>query len=173
MPNQMDKVVAKAKGKIAAVKARSDGLRGVFTKLAEQHREAIALLSHLENVSDLEKRRELWTVIRKALVSHERAEISEVYSVLMRYEATRGIASQHALEAGRLESTLDELDGLSFEDVSWEPKFQQLVLTLKGHIGREEDEFFPVGQEVLGEDTVKQLEDAYDRAQERELGRIV
>jgi hypothetical protein len=127
----------------------------------------------LKNVDDLEKRRELWTVIRKALVSHERAEISEVYSALMRYEATRGIASQHALEAGRLETTLEELDLVSFDDVRWEPAFEQLVLSLKGHIAREEEEFFPVGQEVLGDDAVQQLEDAYVRAQRRELARMI
>ena len=82
MPNPIENIAAKAAGKVGAIEAMAKGLNGVFVTLAEQHHEACVLLSRAEGTKDAEKRRELWTEIKKQLVSHERAELAEVYPAL-------------------------------------------------------------------------------------------
>ena len=77
MPNRMDHAIAKTKGTVKAVKARFEGLTGVFATLAKQHGEAGSLLHAV--VADRSKREELWPQIRTALLSHERAEMRVIY----------------------------------------------------------------------------------------------
>lgn len=78
MPNRMDSMISKGAGMVKAVKARLEGLVGVFKTLAEQHGEVAALLKRLQHSPD--KRSELWPEIRRELLSHERAELREVYA---------------------------------------------------------------------------------------------
>ncbi len=172
MSNQLEKTVAKGIGKFAAVKARGKGLRGVFTKLSEQHSEALSLLSRLQTMSDATKKRELWLDVRRQLLSHERAEIAVVYPALMLIDEANGIVSQHALEAGRIELAISELDFVSVEAPAWKPALARLAGMVKGHASEEETELFPRAQILLGEENSAALEAAFTEAQAREAAEI-
>src|SRR5262249_48663483 len=96
MPNRMDSMLSKGGGMMKGVKARLEGLTGVFRTLAEQHGEVAAMLKRLQ--SKPEKKAELWPEIRRELLSHERGEIREVYPVLRQHVQTRALAEHHDQE---------------------------------------------------------------------------
>ena len=85
MSNPFQDLVAKVTGKAAGVEARAKGLKGVFRKLAEQHHEVGSLLASAQKADDPAG---LWQRIRTELVSHEQAELVEIYPVLVANERT-------------------------------------------------------------------------------------
>ncbi len=172
MPNPIENAMAKGAGKVAAVEARAKGLKGVFTKLAEQHREAATLLSRAESTNDINKRRDLWTEIKRQLISHERAELAEIYPVLAGYDATREIARLHDAEAATLESTIRQLDAMTLETPAWKTTLERLIALVKQHVAQEETDFFPRAQQTIGDEATRQLEDVYLQAQKRAMSDI-
>jgi hypothetical protein len=170
--NPIEKAAAKMAGKTANVEARIKGLTGVFAKLAEQHHEASALLSSLEKATDHTKRRDLWRQIRKDLLSHEQAELLEIYPVLDGYAATREIAQLHAEQAGELEELIGHVDLIAVQSDGWRPALQRLIVKVGEHVAEEEKSYFPQAQHALGEERVKKLEQPYLRAQERMKERL-
>lgn len=165
--NPIEKAAAKMIGKTAGVDARFKGLKGVFAKLAEQHHEAAALLSSAEKATDDTKRSELWRRIRKELLSHEQAELLEIYTVLEGYAATRDIAYAHAERASELEDLVDHVDALGVQSDAWRPAVQRLIVKLNAHVAEEEERTFPRAQQALGEERVKKLEQPFLRTQAR------
>src|SRR3977135_2466990 len=69
MPNRMDSMLSKGAGVMKGVKARLEGLTGVFKTLAEQHGEVTAMLKRLQ--SKPEKKAELWPEIRRARLAQQ------------------------------------------------------------------------------------------------------
>jgi len=102
----MDTMIAKSTGAVKSMEARLHGLVGVFKTLAEQHGEVSALMKRVKHHAD--KRADLWPVIRLELVSHEKGELREVYSVLRDLPETRALADHHEAEASELSALIDE-----------------------------------------------------------------
>src|SRR5688572_5783073 len=127
MPNIIEEFAAQAAGKVGAVAARVKGLTGVFSKLVEQHREAAALLKRASMSQDPEKRHDLWRRIRVELLSHERAELREVYPAFQRHPELENIAQQHERLADELEASVRELDATDVSSDAWNPKLQRLI----------------------------------------------
>ena len=166
MSNQMQNVVSKMAGKAAAAEAHFRGLRGVFTKLAEQHHAVATLLTRALHVEGLRERNELWTEIRKELISHEQGELLEVYPVLESYEATRELARRHGDHANELEDAIADLDAIGAGAPAWKPALERLIAIVKEHVALEEQELFPRAQQALGDEAARQLERAFLRAKE-------
>src|SRR5262245_11583156 len=101
---KMDDMISKGVGKAKGVKARMQGLKGIFKTLAEEHGEVSVLLKRASTTSDPEVRKELFPKIRKALLAHEQGEVHVLYTTLRQYDETRGLADHHDEEATELES---------------------------------------------------------------------
>lgn len=154
MPNRMHPVESTTAGKVKPVKARVEGLVGVFETLAEQHAEVKALLRKLQD--NPEMRAELWPDIRRELLSHEKAELREVYSVLRMHAPTAELADHHDEEAGEMETLVDEIENADPE--TWQMLFDDLVDSVSFHAAEEEREIFPKAQRVIGDAAAKQLD---------------
>jgi hemerythrin superfamily protein len=154
MPNRMDSMISKGAGKLKGVKARLDGLVGVFRTLAEQHGEVKVLLERLQDKP--EKKPELWPEIRRELLSHERGELREVYPVLRQHMQTRALAEHHDQEAAEMESLIEKLD--TPQTLDWQALYNQLVDAVIHHAEEEEKEIFPKAQAVLGDQACKALD---------------
>ncbi len=154
MPNRMDSMLSKGAGVMKGVKARLEGLTGVFKTLAEQHGEVTAMLKRLQ--SKPEKQAELWPEIRRELLSHERGEVREVYPVLRQHVQTRALAEHHDQEAAEMERLIERIDTATAAD--WRPLFDQLVDTVIRHANQEESDIFPKAQEAIGAQAAKDLE---------------
>ena len=155
MPNRIDSMLSHGMGKVKAVKARLSGLVGVFKTLAEQHGEVTALLERART-SD-EKFTELWPTNRRELLSHEKAEMREVYPVLRARDATRQLAEHHDAEAAKLEQLIANVDELAVASPARRELFQQLIDTVMEHAREEETDIFPKAQEAIGKSQAEAL----------------
>lgn len=164
MTNPVEHVKAKVAGMAGAVEARMKGLKGVFRKLSEQHHEVSSLLATAVETDDYTKRAALWADIRRELVSHEQAELLQVYPVIEEHEITKDIGHRHTESAGELEAAVRELDGLGFQSDAWRAGAERLLVIVREHARVEEEEFFPRAQEALGEQVAQALEPSFTRA---------
>jgi hemerythrin superfamily protein len=156
MTTSMDKIVSTGKGKLKGVKARLDGLTGIFKTLTAEHGEVSALLERAKD--SVERRAELWPTIRAQLLSHERGEIRELYPVLRSMDATAELADHHDAEAKDMEDMILDLDHLPITTDAWGLLFDQLADAVLHHAEEEETEMFPQAQAALGEALTQELD---------------
>jgi hypothetical protein len=164
MANPIDQIEAKTMGTAHAVKAGFKGLRGVFLHLAQEHGEVGALMKRVNKSTDPETRSEHYPKIRTELLSHERGELAEVYSVLARLDATHDIAAAHHQEAQQLELAIAAVDQLDFASPEWGAAFGRVLALVEKHVEEEETHFFPKAQEVIDEAQSKVLLQRYEAA---------
>lgn len=156
MSNRMDHAVAKTKGVMKGIKARIDGLSGVFETLAKQHGEALSLLDAVRK--DATKRAELWPQIRTALLAHERSEMRVLFPELRMYDELRPLANQHDAEATELERMIHDLDAIEIASATWGNLLDRLADNIKRHANEEETDTFPRAQDAIGVARAKQLD---------------
>jgi hemerythrin superfamily protein len=164
MANQIENAAAKAMGTVKAVKAGFNGLRGVFLHLAQEHGEVSELMRHVAKSDDPKVRREHFPHIRAELLSHEKGELSEVYSVLANYESMRSVVLEHNAEAHDLEKAIAAVDVLEFGSDEWPSAFNHLFALVQTHVEEEESDFFPRAQELIDEDESKVLLKRFEEA---------
>jgi hemerythrin superfamily protein len=168
MPNRTDAAIAKTKGAAHRVRARMDGLHGVFATLAKQHAEVTALMKRVED--DSERREDLWPKIRTELLSHEKAELRVIYPELRMNAGTRGYADQHEEDAQELELLIGELDDEPIDSLQWGAKFELLAATVREHAKFEEKQIFPEAEKALGKLRTKALDDEFTASKEQIAG---
>jgi hypothetical protein len=139
-------------------------LTGVFALLVNEHRKASELLQRTATET-AQERRTSWPLVRRQLLSHERAETLEVYSALEGHEAARDIIEQHSARAGELESVIGELDDIDYDSEHWDAKLRDVIARVEDHVREEETEFFPRAQELLGEAGSLELRERFVSAQ--------
>lgn len=152
---------AKTAVEMKSLTARAQGLRGVFLTLAQQHAEAAALLAALERTTDPHARRESWTRLRVALLSHERAECEVVYSTLYRYGLTQQLARAHEDSAAELEELIGNVQQLDPSDAGFTVEVAKLANYVRGHAEEEENVWFPAAQAILTDGRLEQLDASF------------
>jgi hemerythrin superfamily protein len=156
MPTRMDSMGSKGAGTAKGVEARLRGLVGVFKTLAEQHGEVSSLLQRVKR--DRDKRVALWPKIRQELLSHEKAELREVYPVLSAHSEIRSLALQHDVEANELSMLIDRIHATEISSEEWGGLFEQLIVLVERHAHEEEQEIFPKAQDAIGVAQAKEIE---------------
>lgn len=170
MSNPLEQTLAKGAGMVGAVGAHLRGLDGVFATLVSQHREAASLLSRALDSDDPDKRRELWSEIRRKLMAHETAEKQVVYATLQSYAGMQQIVMQHDREADALDAAIAEVDDAGYANTGWTTSVRALIALIEDHVRHEEEDFFPRALEAIGSDTAKGLSERYDVAHEALMG---
>jgi hemerythrin superfamily protein len=140
-----------------AVLVRKAGLAGVFAAAAQDHREIGRLIDKAKATRDATRLAELWSEIRVELLAHERAETSQIFSVLERHPLAGALARYHRREAAALEHVIDRLGTLDTAGGPWYRLFRQLADTLEQHAAEEEREIFPKAQRVIGRQRAEEL----------------
>lgn len=161
MTNIIERAVARAAAKWGGIQATAKGQYGVFRRLSEEHREIASWLRSVATTSDVETRRELWPVLRDALLAHERAEMQEVYPDFEWHPSLVDNVVTHDEDAERLQDFVNELERLGFESHDWQPTVAKLEALMNAHIEREEELLFPHVQAVIGKDRAEELEARY------------
>jgi hypothetical protein len=167
MPNTVENFAAKTAGKAAGLRARAQGLVGVFNVLAQQHEQVASLLTRAKQAEDPAKRRDLWSQVRCELICHERAELSTVYPVIEENPASADIARVHADSSRDLEAAIANVDGLGYDSSGWEGALHSLIELVQQHVEQEEKEFFPRAQETMGKEAAHALERPFLAAQQQ------
>ena len=164
MPNAIEQLGVKAVGTVKAVKAGFNGLRGVFLHLAEEHGEVGALMKHVSKSRDAQVRRQYYAQIRAELLSHERAELAEVFPPLSHHDSTRELVVLHNQEAAELEAAIYAIDALDPASDAWVLAFERLLAVVEQHVEEEEKDFFPMAQAAIGEAAAVALLKSYEAA---------
>lgn len=140
-------------------------LAGVFETLVMQHRQILDLLRRASASSSAARREALWTDARRELLSHERAEELALYATLEGYDAAQELLEQHGDQSVQLELAIADLDATQCDSVDWTEQLREMMAMVEEHVRDEETEFFPRAQELLGENTARELEDPFATAQ--------
>jgi hypothetical protein len=164
MPHSVNKIISEAMGAAKDVKAGFKGLSGVFMHLMEEHGKVGALIKRVARSDDEAVRSELYPTIRRELRAHETGELKVVYPALAEFAETSAIAAAHATEASELDLRIAEVDALAYGDPGWGPAFERLAELVEEHVDREESEFFPKGQKVLGSERAEELLPRFEAA---------
>jgi hemerythrin HHE cation binding domain-containing protein len=147
-------------------------LAGVFETLSEQHRQALQLLRQAGTPQATGKRQEHWDAARRWLLSHERAEMETVFSALEGYSTADALLKMHTQQAIELESAINQLESTHIDSDDWIERLRDVMALLDDHLRDEENDFFQRAQELLGENTAREL-DAPFMARQRELLRAL
>ena len=172
MANQVEKLAAKAMGNVKSGLAAAKGLKGVFLTLAKEHGESSVLMKRCAASHEREKRTELWEEVRRALLSHEKAEVKIVYPVLHERAGTEAMAQQHDREAQTMEEMIQRLEELDIESRAWTELFSKLEDTVQHHAHEEESDIFPAAMDALDEDEPDALQSRYENEKERVLAEL-
>lgn len=167
MPNPVERLAAEAMGAAKDAKAAFKGLTGVFPHLMEEHGKLSALIMRVGMSSDAAVHAKSYPTIVSQLLAHEKAETIAVYPVLAEYAELSGVVMSHAGEAHELETALAQVDALAFGAPAWAPAFERLARLVQAHVDREESEFFPKAQRVIGAERAQQLLAAFEAAKLR------
>jgi hypothetical protein len=143
-------------------------LAGVFETLAEQHRQALQLLLGAGTPQPATKRRESWNAARRWLLSHERAEMDTVFSALEGYAQADLLLKVHTQQAIELESAINQLESTDVESDTWIERLRDVLALVDDHLRDEENDLFQRAQELLGENTARELDGPF-MARQREL----
>ena len=170
MPNKIEKAASEVMGAMKDVKATFKGLTGVFKHLMEEHGKVSALIKRVSMSKDEKVRAENFPTIRSELLGHETGELQVVYPALAEYPATSWIAEEHSRHAGELKKCIEELDRLSFRDAGWGPAFDRLANLVDEHVTKEEGDYFPKAQKVLGDQRSEELLPRFEAAKKRAPG---
>jgi iron-sulfur cluster repair protein YtfE (RIC family) len=170
MPNRIEKAASEVMGAMKDVKATFKGLTGVFKHLMEEHGKVGPMLKRVGMSSDAKVRAELYPTLRHELLGHETGELKVVYPALAEYPETSAIAEEHARQAGELQQCIEELDRLSFGDAAWGPTFDRLASMVEEHVSKEEGDYFPKAQKVLGDQRAEELLPRFEAAKKSAPG---
>jgi hemerythrin superfamily protein len=140
-------------------------LAGVFETLVMQHRQILDLLRRARASSSAARRKALWVDARRELLSHERAEELAVYASLEGHDAAQMLLEQHGDQSVQLELAIADLDATECDSVDWIEQLGDMMAMIEEHVRDEETDFFPRAQELLGENTARELEDPFATAQ--------
>lgn len=143
-------------------------LAGIFETLSEQHRQAMELLRSAGTPQAPSKRYESWEAARRWLLSHERAEMDTVFSALEGYTGADTLLKAHTQQAIEMESAINQLESTPIESDTWIERLRDVMALLDDHLRDEENEFFQRAQELLGENTARELDGPF-MARQREL----
>src|SRR5690606_23901841 len=120
-----------------------------------------ALLMRAKSTNDPAKQQDIWQKIRVELLSHERAELAEVYPELEKYADTRDIALRHQAEAEQLETAVQRVEATSFGTDDWHQSLRSLTDLVKHHVDEEEKSFFPRAMGTLDKDIARDLDQRF------------
>lgn len=161
MPSAIEEAAANAAGKFAALQGTVRGLKGVFRRLAYEHKEAGVLLKRAGATTDLVKRSHLWTKVRDEMVAHEQAELKEVYPDFEAHPALIDVVAVHELEANEIQALVAQLNETPADSPDWLAVLETLEQRWGVHAAREEGQFFPRIQGFIANVRAEELEQRY------------
>jgi hemerythrin superfamily protein len=161
MSNLIERVATQAAGAVGALRASARGLRGIFSRLSEEHSELIVLLEIAMAATEPHKRASAWADARNELLAHDRAEQGYVYAHLTAYAELSDIIEEHQTDVSELELAVATIDALGLDAPGWQAAVEQLERQVRRHSEREEEHFFPASQEIIGVARCTEIEGLY------------
>lgn len=135
----------------------------------DKHRDLLAKLAETEG--DSEKRRELWKTFYYDVSAHAAAEEVSFYSQLISDSDGQSEGRHSVAEHKELDDMLQELNDMDMSSPGWLTRFKTMKHRYEHHIEEEEEDIFPIAQDVIGSDKSGEVaaEFANKKKEERKL----
>jgi hypothetical protein len=143
----------------------------IFDVLKKDHDEVKDILDKIDKDirADGSQCEALFEQLKPMALAHSRAEEEVFYSVLEEHDQTEELAEQAEDEHARVEELLEQMDEDEPGEASWRMLFEQMAGALRHHIQQEEGEMFRKAREVLGEQDLQLMADAFSQRKQRVL----
>lgn len=168
MANAFEEIAALAVQEWNAKPVRKPHLTGVFRQLAAEHAEVTQLLARVKGADGPLERQSEWRLLRVALLSHERAELQEIYPAFAHYPCLDIMVREHADQAHVLHRLVAELSSvpadvppMPMDSSAWKTAFDRVEKEFSQHVAIEEGLYFPRGDHAMGTDRTTALELVY------------
>ncbi len=119
----------------------------IYDLLIQDHRMVMHILDAIEQVSDPERRKDLFSFMRTELVMHSKAEEEVLYQPLRELTTDRTLMEGALDDHHEIEQLLMSLQITSAEDADFMKKIRQLRSVLKHHVAKEESDIFHLAQQ--------------------------
>jgi len=166
MSSIIEDTVAVALGNLGRVRAKFNGLEGVFILVIQEHAQVATLLARAEMSTDPEKRAELWAKIRPELLAHESAEAQTIYRDVEARPEFADLERHHEEEAEKLRGVIQNVDSAAFASSQWEGCINQVHEAVARNARREEEDYFPRIQAFIGAGRAEELEQQYSQVKQ-------
>lgn len=164
----MGKATAKVKGAASKVGAALSGKVGVLSTLEGEHTQVSSLMDDVMGINNNpSKQRELYAQIRQDLLIHAQGEEQGLYTECRAHEATRSMAERAVQDHMQIRQVLAALDSLTIGSPEWMRRFEELKNTVDMHVDFEENQFFAAVKDVLGSDTLRDLDGRFKAHRKR------
>jgi len=164
----MGKATAKVKGAASKVGAALSGKIGVLSTLEGEHTQVASLMDDvLQVTNNPSKQRELYAQIRQDLLVHTQGEEQGLYMECRVHESTRSMADKAIQDHMQVKQLLATIDGLTVGSPEWMRNFEELKTSVARHVDFEEHQLFPAAKDVLGADSLRDLDGRYKAHRKR------
>ena len=143
----------------------------IFDVLKKDHDEVKDILDKIDKDlrADGEQCAALFAALKPMVLAHSRAEEEVFYSVLEEHDQTEDLAERAEDEHAEVEEMLEQMGEEEPGEAGWRMVFDQMAAALRHHIRQEESEMFRKAREVLGEQDLQGLADAFTQRKQRVL----
>ena len=143
----------------------------IFDVLKKDHDEVKDILDKIDKDirADGSQCAALFAKLKPMVLAHSRAEEEVFYSVLEEHDQTEDLAEHAEDEHAEVEEMLEQMGEDDAGEAGWRMVFDQMAASLRHHIQQEESEMFRKAREVLGEQELQSLGDAFSQRKERVL----
>ncbi len=139
-----------------AEKTKSSMSGDLFDLLKQDHQRIMNLFTEIIEKEEQSKD-DLFSQIQQGLDLHMKGEESYLYPVLEGKEDANEMTLEAFEEHHVSKTVLDELSSMSSSDEHWMPKVKVLKELISHHVEEEENELFPLAQDILPEEQVMKI----------------
>lgn len=118
----------------------------IYTILKNDHQRIFQAIDAMEQLTDSDRKKDLFSFIRTEIVMHSKAEEEVFYRPLRGKAASKSLIEHSFDEHHEVEHLLFEIQTTSADDSKWMEKIRQLRAVLTHHIQKEETEIFQLAQ---------------------------
>ncbi len=133
----------------------------------DRHRKMLATIA--DTHGDSKERRETWDKFYHDVAAHAAAEEETFYSKLISKEDGQSEGRHSVAEHKELDDLMEELNEIEFSSSAWLTKFKDLKHRYEHHIDEEEEDVFPVAEEVIGKDGNQKIGAAFEKRKDAEI----
>lgn len=159
-------------GAVIGPEADVAGLGALFNHLMDEHGYLTRLIALAIAADTPEASWNMYPGLRSALLSHEQTEAVVLYGTLRQYPSAAQLVDAHARDEEELETVIHTLDSLKPTSSEWRAQLEVLSTLLRGHVRKEEDEFFPFARATLGQAATHDLRAEYLRTKPGVINRV-
>lgn len=134
----------------------------IFESIEQDHHIQRKLVDQLiETSGDSKDRKKIFNQLKAELTAHADAEERYFYVPLIKLDKTQEDARHGIAEHHEIDELVEQLEETDASSPAWLKYAKDLAHKVKHHLAEEEQDYFPVAEEILSQDKTEVLADEY------------